>query len=336
MHKEYQHMMEEVTLSPAARAAIESKLSAVPKAGKHRRSPLRMVITAACLCLLVPMTVLGVEQLWNPVSIGEQVSNTEESSYKIVADVALWSEESFSDALQEDLANRTLQRVHNDKDALEEYLGFSLISSPALEEASLVMDLDEHIAYGWDLRPQLMVDTSARYILTASDLEGNDVETDPEVLKVSGHRVMENSEIYLDAWIIMDSVTQTQLEEGVLGEIFLPVHMLYSQWVVDDEGKIVLDSNGSPKVTEYQYASAEQAFSYSSYPMANGDTATIITAQQVECDGSLGFREYMGYFIHDGILYTVKPYGIYDPSKNYPMNDYDMLEILKVVLDTFA
>ena len=47
------------------------------------------------------------------------------------------------------------------------------------------------------------------------------------------------------------------------------------------------------------------------------------------------YLEYMGYFIQDGILYSVKPYAVYDPNLSFPMNDYDCLTVLYEVLDLF-
>lgn len=333
MKNKYRHMMEEVTLSPAARSAIEETLNAVPQ--KRRIRPLRAAIAAACICLLIPVTALGVAYLQSTVTLGRQTSSVEKASYNIVTDVTQRSLDDFSDALRADLAEGTLRRVYNDKRELEEYLGISLIRSTALEEAGIVEDLAKSFQYGWDFTPELAVDTSARYILSAENLDGTENTTDPQVLKISSHRVMENSEIYLDAWIITDSVTREQLAEGFAGEDYDPVTMHYLEFPKDEDGNFLLDENGDPTVIMRQKTSAEQVFSSQNYPMPNGDTATIITAETVEPTGSRGFHDYMGYFLHDGILYTVKPYGIYDPHQDYPMNDYDMLTVLKVVLDTF-
>lgn len=333
MKNKYRHMMEAVTLSPIARTAIEEKLNTVPQ--KRRSHPLRAAVAAACFCLLTPVTALGIGYLQGTVTLGRQTSSVEAASYNVVADVAQWSMDDFSEALQADMAEGTLQRIHNDKSELEEYLGIPLICSTALEEAGIVEDLEKSLQYGWNFTPELAVDTSARYILSAENLDGSENTAHPQVLKISSHRVMENSEIYLDAWIITDSVTQNQLTEGFAGEDYAPVTMHYLEFPRDEHGNYILDENGIPTAIMRQHTSAEQKFTSASYPMANGDTATIITAQEICHDGSGGFQDYMGYFLHDGILYTVKPYGIYDPHQDYPMNDYDMLTVLKAVLDTF-
>lgn len=336
MEKKLLEAFDAVHMDDRCIGKIKSAMAEKSAAPRAARRPLRLAIAAACLCLLLPITVLGVGQLPGKVSLGDWISNTDETSYKVVADTVQWSMDSFSDVLRTDLENGTLQQVHNDKEELEAYLGVSLISSPALEEAGIVEDLAKSIDYGWDYCPELTIDPSARYILTASNLDGSAAGADPQVLKVSCHRVMENSEIYLSAWIITDAVTPGQLEDGILMESFSPVTVFYLEFPRDADGNFLLDEKGIPTVELKEFTSAEQKFTSQSYPMPNGDTATIITAQSVEHDGSLGFQEYLGCFIHDGILYTVKPYAIDDPNLSYPTNDYDMLAVLQVVLDTFA
>lgn len=335
MNNPYRTMMEEVTLSPAARSAIAEKLAQTVPAGKSGKRILHTAIAAACLCILLPLTALGAALLLKTVTLGKQTSTKEESFYKVEAGTVLHSLDSFSDALRADLEQGTLQRVFNDKDKLEAYLGFSLIPSAVLEEAGIVETLSESFRYGWDLIPELAVDTSARYILSAEDLEGNENYTDPDVLKVSGHRVVHNMEIYLEAWIITDLAGESALEAGISGERFSPVTSHYLEFPRDEAGNFILDENGNPTVVMRQHTSAEHTFLSETYPMSNGCTATIITVQEVDHDGSGGFREYMGYFLSGGILYTVKPYAIYDPHQDFPMEDSDALIVLKEVLNVF-
>ena len=96
-----------------------------------------------------------------------------------------------------------------------------------------------------------------------------------------------------------------------------------------------------------QYESAEKIFSSESYLMANGIEATIVTAETpspflerakeagIPTEGS-GVLEFIGYFVHDGILYSIRPYSIYDNTipGNY-VNGHE-LTILKHILDSFS
>ena len=95
-----------------------------------------------------------------------------------------------------------------------------------------------------------------------------------------------------------------------------------------------------------QYESAEKIFSYENYVMANGFEAVIVTIETpdpflerakeegIPTEGS-GFCDYIGYFVHDGILYSIRPYAIYDNTipGNY-INGRE-LTILKHILDSF-
>ena len=335
MKNEYRNMMEQLTLSPAARSAIAEGIADTAPKKKYLSRPILRAAAAACLCLLLPVSAMGISKLFEPVELGQQTVSEDMSSYKVVADVVPWSPEQFSDALQKDLKDNTVQQTFQDKESLEAYLGMTLADSPALEEAGIVDDLAKSFEYGFCLRPQLEIDTSARYILTACDLDGNMVEADPSVLKVSCHRVMQNMECYLDAWIVLDSVTMEELEEGILGENFLPVTGWTHEFLYDEEGNFLLGADGFPILEPTQFTSSEYDFTEMSHTMDNGSAATIIVSRLVEPDG-YGIYEYMGYFIQDDILYTVRPYAIYDPALDFPMHDKDALIVLRDVLDTFA
>lgn len=335
MTNPYRDMMQAITLSPAARNSIEDAIAG-KKSGKRKSfRSLRTAVIAACLCLLLPVTALAISKQLDTVELGSQVSEKEESSYRVEADVFQWSVENFSEALRTDLEQGTLRQIFNNKDDLEAYLGISLAGGAALEEAGLVEDLAERFEDGFSLRPQLALDPSARYILTATDWEGNAVTRDPEVLKISAHRVLDNLGVYLDAWLVMDTVTGEQLEEGILGENFLPVTGWHHEIQYDEDGKFLLDDKGNPVITATQFTSAEYKFADMSHAMANGNTATIIVARFVEPDGRLSHKQYMGYFLQDGILYTVRPYAVYDPTLDFPSADTDSLIVLRNVLDCF-
>lgn len=55
----------------------------------------------------------------------------------------------------------------------------------------------------------------------------------------------------------------------------------------------------------------------------------------IPTEGS-GFRDYIGYFVHNDILYSVMPYGIYDNTIPENYVNGRALTILKHILDSFA
>jgi len=290
---------------------------------------------AACLCIILPITVLGIEMILPGVKLGNQSVTDDMSTYRTVADLIPRPAEHFSNTLQSDLHSGTLRQVFHDKNSLESYIGFDIAQSEDLESAAIVADLDEAFKYGFTLRPQFAVDTSARYILTSCDLDGNYAIKNPDALKVSSHRVFMNTEVYLDAWIILECATAEDIENGMLGENFPRINGFTMEMVYDDNGSLALDSNGEPIATLTPFSSSEYEFDESVYTMANGNIATIITSRFREPDGSYGIYEYMGYFVQNGILYSVRPYAIYNPEENFPSLDKDCLTVLKAALDTF-
>lgn len=334
MKSEYHAMMESLTLSPAARTTIEAGISN-PSPQKLPLRSVRIALAVLCLVFLLPVTALGIAQLHKPVELGQQEITETHAGYKVVAEVIPKATEEFSESLQSDLESNTLRQVFHDRTSLESYLGFPLISCPQLEEAQIVDTLDKHLSSGWQLRPQLAVDTSARYILTTTDWEGNLKTADPEILGISAHRVFMNTEIYLDAWIFLKSATLEQMEAGILGENFLPVTGWTTEFLYDEEGYFILDEKGFPVQEHRQFTSTDYTFLPTEYEMANGCTATLVTARFNEPDGTQGLREYMAYFLHEGILYTVRPHAIYDPHLDFPMADTDSRKVLVEVLDSF-
>lgn len=325
MKERYRNMMEQVTLSEKAREAVTAKLEQGQKP-KRRPSLVRAAVIAACVCLVLVGGALGAEHFSGVWTTGEE-SGTEQSSYRVNADLETRPLEELGEELQADLAAGTLRPTFDDRDSLEDYLGIELIHSTALENAGIVEDLETAFQYGFDLRPELAVDPNARYVLTGTTVDGEAADGIPEVLKVSAHRVMENSEVYIDARIITEQIDPEVLRQGLLGENFRPLSMVDSQVLFDEEG------NAYWEITKY--TSAEHEFTTTSYKMPNGIEATIVTATEVYRDGTLGAREYAGYFVCDGILYTVRPYAVDDPNQSFPMLDGDMLIVLERVLDTF-
>ena len=341
MKERYRNMMEQMKLSESNRAAIEEKLNAAAKT--HRYTPLRVGLTAACVCLVLMSGVFAAGQIAR-VRMDDAQSNADHSQYQVSVDLTQEDEKAFSEKLVNDLEGGTLQRAFVDRAELEEYLGFSLIHSEMLESAGINEHLERDFEYGWDLRPELAADPNARYILTAMDYDGTETTAFPDVLKISMHRVVENFTVYMDARIITGSV-DGQID--MMGEEFEPEPLLDHKLMVDENGYLILDENGNAIMETVQYESAEKIFSYESYVMANGLEAIIVTIETpnpflerakeegIPAEGS-GFCDYIGYFAYDGVLYSIWPYSIYDNTipNNY-VNGHE-LTILKHVLDSFA
>lgn len=304
---------------------------------------LRISLIAACVCLALAVTGFAVAEHLGRVDMIRQQSSDSSASYSVRAELQQYELSELGAELQADLAAGTLRRVFNDKAELEAYLGIDLADAPELEAADIVGDLAEAFEYGFYLRPELAVDTTARYILSVTTLDGTEA-TEPQVLKISCHRVVDNTEVYMDARIVLGNVSMEELEQGLLGENFMPEPRMTHEWVKDENGEQVYDESGQPVVNTTQYRSADRAFTSSAYTMANGLEATVITAESIEpgwsgdpgaLSGSSGAREYAGYFVHGGILYTVRPYAIDDPALDFPMLDSDSLIVLEHVLDMF-
>ena len=341
MKERYRSMMEQMKLSENSHTAIERKLA--DKAKSEKNDPLRLGLAAACVCLILMGGVYAAGQLAR-VLVTEPQSGEDHSEYHVSVDLTGEEEKSFSKEIVADLENGTLQRAFMDRTELEEYLGFSLIHSEMLGNASSNEHLERDFENGWQLRPELAIAPDARYVLTGMSYDGAEMEGFPEVLKISMHRVVENFTVYIDARIITGSVDG---EIDLMGEKFEPEPLLDHKLLVDEYGYLILDEDGNAIMETIQYESAEKVFSSESYLMANGIEATIVTIETrnffleraeeagIPAEGS-GFCDYIGYFVHDGVLYSVMPYGIYDNTipDNY-VNGHG-LTILKHVLDSFA
>lgn len=74
MKSEYRSMMDKITLSPAARSAIEEQITTAPKSTKRTNHPIRRIaIAAACLMLVVavagtPIMAQATEQIQEIIS----------------------------------------------------------------------------------------------------------------------------------------------------------------------------------------------------------------------------------------------------------------------------
>ena len=309
----------------------------------HRGDILRLGLAAACVCLVLAGGVFAAGQLAR-VLISQPQSSEDHSEYQVSVDLVQEDERAFSEKLTSDLEGGTLQRAFMDRAALEAYLGFSLIHSEMLENAGINEHLERDFEYGWDLRPELAADPNARYILTATDYDGAETTAFPDVLKISMHRVVENFTVYMDARIITGSV-DGQID--LMGEEFEPEPLLDHKLLTNENGYLILDEKDNAIMETTQYESAEKIFRYESYVMANGLEATIVTIETpdpslerakeagIPTEGS-GFCDYIGYFVYDGILYSILPYSIYDNTIPDNYVNGRALTILKHILDSFA
>lgn len=341
MKERYRNMMEQMKLSETGRTAIKDSLAGTAKV--QRKDFLRMGLAAACVCLVLMGGVFAAGQLAK-VRMSNAQSGEDHSEYQVSVDLTQEEEKSFSEALVSNLENDTLQRAFMDRAELEEYLGFPLIRSEMLENAPINEHLERDFAYGWNLRPELAVAPDARYVLTGTSYDGAEMEGFPEVLKISMHRVVENFTVYLDARIITGSV-DGQID--LVGEEFEPEPLFDHKLLVDENGYLILDENGNAIIETIHYESAEKIFSSESYLMANGIEATIVTVETrnfflergeeagIPTEGS-GFCDYIGYFVHDGVLYSIMPYGIYDNTIPDNYVNGRGLTILKHILDSFV
>ena len=332
MKQTYRTMMEKQTLSREARAEFFEKLAGGTRRTRH---PLRTALVAACLCVGLAGTVLAVGYVTDgfaqpktsvpPQQVVEvigEISGVDLSSYRVQAAVALRGEDGLSETVKEDLAAGTLVTAWQDRDGLESYLGAQMARNPLLDEAIIVAGLDRDLRYGWNLCPEVAADTTARYIVNGIAFDGTAIDADPDLIRVTSHRVVDNREVYIRAYLAAGEGEISP--DGLPGEEFLPEPLINSELVQDENGEWVWK-------TEH-YRSAEKKFTAAAYQMKNGTVATIVTTETV----GQGFCEYTGYFVSDGVLYSVKPSGVYDPQKDSGWSTCTRsLDVLKQVLDEF-
>ena len=336
MKERYRSMMEQATLSDGARSAFERKLDSTRPVKKGTRV-LRAALIAACACVVLIGGAFAAEYV-RGVWLGEATAGEDYSSYQVQAEFGQWKLDDMGRQLQSDLENGELRRSFDDKAELEEYLGVKLADSEVLEQAPIVDALEQSFEYGWDLRPELAMDPNARYVLSGMTVDNVEMASKPQVLKVTAHRVVDNYEVYVDARIVTEYADPTQLEQGLLGEFFDAEPLI--DWTVS------VDENGEAVFETIHYTSAEKKITSEPYVMANGTEASLVTVEtadrwverQKEAEWPFegnGFCEYIGYFVYDGVLYSVRPYCVYDASIDQNYAERYALEILKTVLDSF-
>jgi len=324
----YNEMIGQLELSENAWNKIENHLdSGNCRTSRSNRKTVRILIAAACIfAAMMACTALAREQ--TVVSTVSILSGQDAASYSVSANLKQYSPDRLGNGLQNDLVAGEINRVFYDRQELEDYLGFQLVSSPELEAAGINEGLATDFEYGFDLYPELTIAPDARYVVTGTMMDGTTAEGTPEVLIITSHRVMRNSDVYITAQIIL-----SEIEKGdtvtLSGESFEPVLLPYHELIINPDNPLDYE------VSTTDYVSAEKKFFSYQYTMDCGDVATIMEISDVEMDGLAGFTQYTGYFVRDGILYSIKPYSVYDPNLSFPMNDYDMLTVLKDVLDSF-
>ena len=335
MKMEYGKMMEQVSLSEPARADILEQLEQKSPA-KRRIRPLRVALIAACVCLALVGGAFAAHL--SGVWLGEQIVGEDSSSFRVEANLVQWEMNDLGEQLQSDLEQGTLRRSFQTRGELEEYLGIELIGHSILETAPIVDTLKVDFQYNWNLRPELKIDPDARYVLSGMTTDNVEMGKDPQVVKVTTHRVVDNFEVYTDARLITEYAGVEEIERGILGEFF------------DDEPMIdtflSFDENGEPVWEAVNYRSAEKIFTSEQYVTANGLEATVVTVETVDRwverqkESGLPFeghgaRDYVGFFVYNGVLYTVRPWAIYDNTVPMNCDDTYALKVLKSVLDGF-
>lgn len=330
MSEHYRNIMKQIELSDEARENFKKNLYLEKNTRFRKNYTLRGALIAACICIFAIAAVIGVSAANEPidVSIVNEVSSVSESSFDVSAILEPRTED-FSKELLADIEAGKVEKAFYSKDELEEYLGFSIISSPALEAAGINENLARDFEYNVNVPPELKIDINARYIVTGTMLDGSAVTGNPEVIKITAHRIMRNAEVYITAQFLTDYADAEGSEPILAGESFLPYEMIDHEFIINPEDP------SDYEVISTRYKTAAKSFTEKKYEMKNGNEATALTVRDIEKDNLMGFRQYRGYFVEDNILYSINPYAIYDPSRSFPMYDYDMLVVLKDVLDSF-
>ena len=135
MKNQYKNLMQQQNVAGEATRTFYEKLENAPqKSGKFRWS---MVLVAACLCLVIPMTVLALEHIFGLPNV-----HTGEMPYASRAEGYLAKLENVQSKPLADFSEE-LQSLREDKvayfaswEAAEERLGIDLLDNPVLENAA--------------------------------------------------------------------------------------------------------------------------------------------------------------------------------------------------------
>ncbi|MBR4953656.1 MAG: hypothetical protein IKZ30_03980 [Oscillospiraceae bacterium] len=338
MKSKYKKVMESFTISNDTK---DKFIESLENADVPKKSFVPYLAAAAAVIIIVAAalptpkvnispTASAEDEPEHPIVINEY-SSQESSSYEVVVSLKAHKLSEFSTVLQGDIASGRVERAFDTKQELEAYLGISLIAAPELENAEIVPDVAQSYEYNFEIiRPQYEFAPEARYVVTGVDYHGS-ISAHPEIIKVSIHRVIRNTECYIDALILTEYAETNGGGVAVLAESFPALTGLHNNsW---------FDENGEYQIESIQYSSALKNFAIKEFEMENGCIATIVTATDVcpiclneKCEG---YREYRGHFVADGVLYSVLPLGIADPTQSFPIQDSDCLSVLKSVLKLF-
>ena len=160
---------------------------------------------------------------------------------------------------------------------------------------------------------------NARYVVDGSlsvDQERRDLEAQgqPEQIRVAFSRVVDNVDVLIYIHLYTEYADGEQLAQGVPGMAWNGPSTWYR---TDGKGNCIMTGKFG----------VEMEFRTEGYQMANGETATIVTAQALH-----GAEEYIGYFVHEGVLYEVQPVALAEEINVVP----DFRKLTQRILDSFA
>ena len=270
------------------------------RAGQRRPGAraLRIGLAAACLCVLLTVGVWAAETIFG-VRLGQVESGEDYATYTLAAEVERFAMSRFSPELQADLADGALVHLWDDWQSVQEYVGIPLLYSELLDTAE-----EECVV-------------NAPYAVDGSlslDRERTDLEQvgRPEDLRVVFGRVVDNVAVGVYIHLYTEYASEEELAGGIPGV----------QW--GPYGRYVIDGNGDRIPMGQVFY--EKTFSTEDYQTAEGLQATILTARE-----SNGSEEYIGYLLHEGVLYSVHALCLMDGDGPAP----DFRAVTEEVLDSF-
>ena len=275
--------------TPAAWLDQAKELTETPRRQRRTWSPrAKGALIAACLCVAVVGTVIASETLG--VQIFGAFSTPGRSGYSVLADLQTYEMEQFSQALQEDLELNQPQITHDTLRSAADYVGLPVLSNHLLEQS------EPGSAF-----------TSPYIVQTDLSVEGDIITKGaPEKVAIRFERLIDHVFVSVD---IIAFTEYADLSDGIPASIGPGTALVY-----DSMGKLI-------GTQTFQYE-----FSSENYPMANGDTATVVSILQENAPA-----RYNAYFVHDGLLYEIYA-GSVDTLEEPPA---DFLDIIKNVLDSF-
>lgn len=327
MESKYKSMMYKYALSDEARTRIENALNEKTAHSSVGYKPFRVAVISACVALLlVGCAVAAVEIFGRPEVIQEQTGE-DSSSYQVSAEVKFFKFEEELASLYTAVEKGDIRTSFESKAELEQYLGLVLMDSSLLESAGIVEDLEKCFDWGFYLYPVLEKDTNARFVV--SILDGDRVESteDPQIITVTSHRVVRNMRWFIEANIFTELYDAEKLGEGLLTDSYKPSSYLITTFILDENGEMTAFSEN--------HYDALYTFTTAEYEMKNGNTALIVTAEKYIGEGS-SFKEFIGYFVQGGVLYSVRTDGIYDPTIEGNYVNGDEIYVLYEILDSVA